>query len=183
MFNFVTYSIKTNLLQKELIMNDLIESHSNKIVELNKQITIQKGKLNKIFYSRLFLFIAAAITFINFFANYPTISIILVPLTVLLFLILLNIEIKISRKTTFFRNMIKVNEIEIDLLNNNYEKLNEGAEFIDKQHNFIADLDIFGKRSIFQILNRTSTYTGRIKLASWLANPFLNKNGIIIKLS
>lgn len=159
-------------------MNDLIELYNTKIVEFNKQISIQKSKANLVFYSRLILFIAAAITFFYLIEKHPNLSITIILLTVILFLILLNIQLKIAREITFLQNLIKVNEIEIDLLNNNYEKLNEGAEFIDKQHNFIADLDIFGKRSIFQILNRTSTYTGRIKLAGWLSNPFLNINEI-----
>ncbi|MDP1746764.1 MAG: hypothetical protein Q8L90_14410, partial [Bacteroidota bacterium] len=164
-------------------MNDLIELYNIKIVEFNKQISVQKSKANLVFYSRLILFIAAAITFFYLIEKHPDLSIAIILLTVILFLILLNIQLKIAREITFLQNLIKVNEIEIDLLNNNYEKLNEGAEFIDKQHNFIADLDIFGKRSIFQILNRTSTYTGRIKLAGWISNPFLNKKEIIERQS
>ncbi|MBA3971387.1 MAG: hypothetical protein H0X46_04470, partial [Bacteroidetes bacterium] len=42
-----------------------------------------------------------------------------------------------------------------------------------------ADLDIFGRKSLFQLLNRTSTYTGRIILASWLTTPFLDKDVIL----
>lgn len=159
-------------------MNNLLEVYNNQNVEFNKQILFQKSRINLIFYSRSILFIAAVIAFFYLFGNHPIISFIVIPFTVLLFLILLNIEVKISRKITFLKNLIKVNEIEIDLLNNDYERLNEGNEFIDKHHNFISDLDIFGKRSIFQILNRTSTYTGRMKLAGWLSKPFSDKNEI-----
>ena len=164
-------------------MNKLIEIYRGRITDFNSLIVIQKSQTNKIFYSRVILFLTAVITFFYLFEKHPNISIIIIPITVILFLILLNIEIKIARKITFLRNLIKVNEIEIDLLNNNYEKLNEGREFIDKQHNFISDLDIFGKKSVFQILNRTSTYTGRMKLAGWLSNPFLNIDEIIERQS
>lgn len=160
-------------------MNKLIELYNNKIVEYNNQITLQKNKTNLVFYSRLILFLTAVIIFYNLFGSHPAISFIIIPLTVVLFLIFLNIEIKIKRKIFFLQNRIKVNEIEIDILNNNFERLNEGTEFIDKQHNFIADLDVFGKKSMFQILNRTSTYSGRNKLAAWLTNPFLIKEEII----
>ena len=78
-----------------------------------------------------------------------------------------------------FKNLIKVNEIEIQLIKKDFNGINEGIEFIDKQHHFISDLDIFGRKSVFQILNRTSTYTGRVKLADWLTNPFLDKKKII----
>ncbi len=161
-----------------LIMIKLIELYNNKNVEFNKQIVFQKSRINLIFYSRSIIFIVAIVAFFYLFGHHPIISFIIIPITVILFLILLSIEIKIAREITFLHNLIKVNEIEIVLLNNNYEKLNEGNEFIDKHHNFISDLDIFGKRSIFQILNRTSTYTGRMKLAGWLANPFTDKDEI-----
>ncbi len=159
-------------------MNERIEIYIKKNLEFDEQIIVQKGRMNLIFYCRSILFITAVVAFFYLIGPRPIISFTVISLTVALFLILLNIEIKIARKITFLQNLIKVNEIEIDLLNNNYEKLNEGNEFINKQHNFIADLDIFGKKSIFQILNRTSTYSGKIKLAAWLSDPFLDKNEI-----
>lgn len=160
-------------------MIKLIELYTNKIVEYKNKITAQKNKANLVFYSRLILFITTAITFFYLVENSPVFSLVTILIAVLLFMVLLNIQLKISRETSFLRNLIKVYETEIDLLNNSYDKLDEGNEFINKQHNFIADLDIFGKKSIFQILNRTSTYTGRIKLANWLSNPFLIKSEII----
>lgn len=160
-------------------MNKLLESHNNRIIEFNKQIEFHKSKTNQIFYSRLFLFIGAAILLYFLLQNQSGIALLIVPLTVAIFLILLYVETKITRNITFLQNRIKVDEIEIDLINNNYEKLNEGKEFINKHHNYISDLDIFGKRSIFQILNRTSTYSGRKKLAGWLSNSLLDKDEII----
>ncbi len=164
-----------------LMMNKLIEYYTNKIVDLNKQIAFQKSRINIVFYSRLIAFIAAIGLFLYLVGNHSALAFIIISITIIVFLFLLNFEIKTSRKIMFLKNLIKVNELEIDLLNNNYEKLNEGNEFIDKHHNFIADLDIFGRRSIFQILNRTSTYSGRTKLAGWLTNPIEIKNEILLR--
>lgn len=36
-----------------------------------------------------------------------------------------------------------------------------GEEFQDSTHSYIKDLDIFGKNSLFQLLNRTNTHQGR----------------------
>ena len=41
-----------------------------------------------------------------------------------------------------------------------------GEEFIDRNHKFSSDLDIFGKNSLFQWINLTKTTFGRKKLAS-----------------
>lgn len=160
-------------------MEQLINRYNLKIEELLKEISEKKKNTNSIFYARTILFLSAFIAFFILVKDHPVIAIILIPVLIIIFLFLLNLEIRISRQTTFLKNLIKVNQIEIDLLNNNYEKFNEGSEFLNKHHNFISDLDIFGKRSIFQLLNRTSTYSGRIRLASWLTSPFLNKEEII----
>jgi DNA mismatch repair ATPase MutS len=160
-------------------MNDLSAYYSNKILEYNTQISEQNKKFNTIFYSRSILFILTIVLFLLFYKTNFSISITIVPITVIVFLYLLNLEIRLKRKTTFLKNLILVNQIEIQLLNKNFQNINEGNEFIDKQHNFLSDLDIFGKRSIFQILNRTGTFTGRMKLAQWLTYPFLDKEKII----
>lgn len=39
-----------------------------------------------------------------------------------------------------------------------------GEEFIDRNHKFSSDLDIFGKNSLFQWINLTKTTFGRKNL-------------------
>ncbi|MGZ4053456.1 MAG: hypothetical protein ACXVPM_01030 [Bacteroidia bacterium] len=160
-------------------MNELSAYYSGKISEYNSQIAGQNKKFNTIFYSRSVLFILTIVLVLFFYKTHPLISVIIIPATVIVFLYLLNLEIKLKRKTTFLKNLILVNQIEIQLLDKDFKNINEGNEFIDKQHNFLADLDIFGKKSIFQILNRTATFSGRTKLAQWLSYPFLDKEKII----
>ena len=160
-------------------MHNLLEFYNTRNLQCNKKIAAQKNQLNSIFYSRLFLFVISLSVFLFFFKSFPFLSFGIIPFIVVVFLFLLHIELKISRKINFLKNLIKVNDVEIELLNNKFEQFYEGKEFIDKQHDFVADLDIFGKKSIFQILNRTSTYTGRVKLAGWLINPFQNKSEIL----
>ena len=160
-------------------MNELLAYYSNKISEYSTRISEQNKKFNTIFYSRSFLFILTIVLFLLFYKTNLTLCISLIPITVIVFLYLLNLEIRLKRKTNFLKNLIIAHQIEIQLLNKNFKNIKEGNEFIDKQHNFLSDLDIFGKRSIFQILNRTGTFTGRMKLAQWLTYPFLDKEKIV----
>ncbi len=162
-------------------MNKLLAYYTNRITEFSEEIEEQNSKLNKIFYSRILLFLLALALFIFFYKTQVLFAYSFAGITVILFLFLLNKELKLKRKTSFLKNLIKVNEIEIQLLKKDFTGINEGAEFIDKQHHFISDLDIFGRKSIFQILNRTSTYTGRIKLAQWLTYPFMDKETIVAR--
>ncbi len=160
-------------------MNNLFTYYTDRISKFNIEIEEQNSKFNRIFYSRIILFLIAVISFYLFYKSQPVFSYLFVAITIIIFLFLLNLEIQLKRKTTFLKNLIKVNEIEIQLLKKDFTGINDGSEFIDKQHHFISDLDIFGRKSIFQILNRTSTFTGRIKLAQWLTYPFLDKAIII----
>lgn len=162
-------------------MNTLLTYYTNRITEFNKEIDEQNSKFNKIFYSRILLFLLALVLFLLFYKTQAVFAYSFAAITVVLFLFLLSMELKLKRKTSFLKNLIKVNEIEIQLLKKDFNGINEGTEFIDKQHHFISDLDIFGRKSIFQILNRTSTYTGRIKLAQWLTYPFMDKETIVAR--
>jgi Ca2+/Na+ antiporter len=64
---------------------------------------------------------------------------------------------------------------ELTALNYDFSSFADGSEFIDRDHAFSLDLDLFGPRSLFQSLNRTVTARGRQILASWLRNPMLEK--------
>jgi hypothetical protein len=43
-----------------------------------------------------------------------------------------------------------------------------GTEFVDKQHPYAVDLDLFGTGSIFELVNTAQTQAGRSRLAQWL---------------
>ena len=43
-----------------------------------------------------------------------------------------------------------------------------GEEFLTPNHPYLGDLDIFGKASLFQLLDQTETRIGAAYLASWL---------------
>lgn len=53
-----------------------------------------------------------------------------------------------------------------------------GAEFVKPEHPFSADLNIFGPKSLFQLLNLTHTFKGRERLAKLLGEPDKSKPAI-----
>jgi hypothetical protein len=58
-----------------------------------------------------------------------------------------------------------INTNEKDYLEKNQLPFENGEEFIDFQHPYGYDLDIFGNHSLFQNYNRTATYIGKKTLA------------------
>ncbi len=47
----------------------------------------------------------------------------------------------------------------------------DGARFADENHPFAADLDLFGRGSLFQRINTARTLAGEATLAAWLKAP------------
>ncbi|MEM9258668.1 MAG: hypothetical protein AAGA62_03415 [Bacteroidota bacterium] len=62
-------------------------------------------------------------------------------------------------------------EGELAALSHDFSRFADGAAFLDGQHPYALDLDIFGPHSLFQFLNRTVTAPGQEKLASALLIP------------
>jgi hypothetical protein len=67
--------------------------------------------------------------------------------------------------------LIRINEDELKCLAGNYYDFESGSEHIPKEHPYANDLDIFGRASIFQYINRTTSEPGSKQLAEYLKSP------------
>src|SRR5690606_15035273 len=65
----------------------------------------------------------------------------------------------------------EINENEILKLENKLSDFPTGQAFINNDHPYVADLDIFGPHSLFQLINRTTTASGNVCLAEWFSQP------------
>ena len=63
-----------------------------------------------------------------------------------------------------------LNKKELSCLGHEFKKYPDGSEFADPGHAWSHDLDIFGRGSLYQYLNRTSTLRGRALLADALTS-------------
>jgi len=52
-----------------------------------------------------------------------------------------------------------------------WDSLDDGKDFIDRDHIYAPDLDLFGRGSLFQLLCSARTHAGRETLSSWMKNP------------
>ncbi|HSZ71322.1 MAG TPA: hypothetical protein VK750_01515, partial [Cytophagaceae bacterium] len=90
-------------------------------------------------------------------------------LTILLggtvFFYLINKHRTIKKKIALYRELIHINEREICALQGDLSAFPAGDEYLETEHPYTHDLDIFGQNSLFQSINRTSTAIGRNKLA------------------
>jgi MutS domain V/MutS domain III len=88
-----------------------------------------------------------------------------------LFLWSVNNHLKIKYLRDKNKILSTLNEDEIKRLDNVFTRTETGVQFDEPNHFYISDLDIFGKQSLFKLLNRTHTYTGGVTLANWLKSP------------
>jgi DNA mismatch repair ATPase MutS len=76
---------------------------------------------------------------------------------------------KLNEAATYHEALAEINHQELIRLRGEWEKIaDDGKEFYEVSHPYTKDLDIFGKQSLFQWLNRTVTPLGRKTLAEWL---------------
>jgi DNA mismatch repair ATPase MutS len=73
----------------------------------------------------------------------------------------------------------KIYSDELNALNSDFSSFDAGKEFADPQHPFASDLDLFGKESVFQMLNRNFSKAGKISLSAVLKD--LEKEGNTIR--
>jgi len=98
---------------------------------------------------------------------------------IILFSILVHFHTILFAKRTFTQNQIQINENEIKYLNNDYSPFDEGKDFVDFNHPYTYDLDVFGESSLFQSLARVVTYQGRLLLAQLMSQPVLSESEIL----
>ncbi len=87
------------------------------------------------------------------------------------FLALLRKHQTIRRERDLNNRLTFINQDEAARLKRQYLRPETGESFVDLTHPYTGDLDVFGKHSLFRLLNRTHTYEGQSRLATWLRSP------------
>ena len=94
------------------------------------------------------------------------------------FLALLKVHTKLFNRKQWLEVEADLLEKELKGLKHDYSCFDEGKEFVNPEHNYSFDLDVFGKKSLFQAINRTCTKIGKRTLGEWLTNHLRNKKQI-----
>ena len=130
---------------------------------------------------RLIVFLAICAIIYFFFGN---INIILPAVAVLiaLFLFLISRHSDLKKEKDKLKALIEINEQELKILETrDFSDLPDGKKFEPEDHEYSRDIDLFGRKSFFQFLNRTALKEGKARLARIL---LANKtNDILKKLS
>ncbi len=97
---------------------------------------------------------------------------------IILFFFLIKKNLQLEKKKRKYIELKKLAEDELLALQHSFTHFANGKEFLDTNHFFSYDLDLFGEGSLFQFLNRTSTINGKQLLANRLTHPSTQKEEI-----
>jgi hypothetical protein len=86
---------------------------------------------------------------------------------------------RLFKRKQWFETLLQINTSELDLLAGNTAHKDSGIRFLAEGHEFAEDLDIFGKRSLFQLIDRSATHEGRESLAHLLNHPIHDEELLI----
>jgi len=158
---------------------EIAQIYTEKIIFYNQKLNKAK-KLNRLYAILRGLTFIVTVLLLVFLYNLGNVFICTtVGLFLIIFLFLIKKNIKIQEEIKYLKEILKINQNELKNLNGDISNFNSGLQFIDSDHKFSYDLDIFGEGSIFQSINRTSTLIGTNLLATWFQNPLLEKNKIL----
>ena len=142
--------------------------YTNNIGSLNKILKQLKTKSSKIAWARFVLFIATVLGLRLLWGNSTMVIVAIAAAGLVGFLWMLSLSSNNKKKQNNTSFLIELNEQEIEILNNNYLHRFDGAIFKQPTHSYENDLDIFGKASLYQYLNRCTSEQGNMLLAQRL---------------
>lgn len=131
-------------------------------------------------YKLIVFFTGIAIAFTLYYFDLYIFMLAQVFVFAILFSYLVRVHNRLLKNKNYCSVMLQINNMCSKRVKGQWPEFADiGEEFENHEHNYTYDLDIFGKSSLFQMINMTSTYSGRHKLAHMLLNPLNTKQAII----
>jgi len=149
------------------------QTFTSRIDQFQQQAKLFQQKYNQISTVRLVSFVGAIVSaiYIGRLTGYWVWGALAFLAGMGVFIALIKRHNQITYQRNQYRFLAQINEEEILRLDNQLKGFADGQEHLPQGHFYASDLDIFGRHSIFQLLNRTTTQRGEQTLANWLLNP------------
>lgn len=152
--------------------------YTQRIDETLRQLSQTKTQINRISLLRVLLFVAGFGGLILFYHSGTWAVVLTVCCTFLPFFILVKVHNRLYFRKEQLETQLKLNQDELEGLEGDYSAFDEGSEFVDAGHPYSYDLDLFGRKSLFQALGRTCTHIGKQTLATWMQHHLTEKAAI-----
>jgi DNA mismatch repair ATPase MutS len=159
---------------------DMGNGYKKRIEKLTRLAETQDKYLSRIANLRMVLVAAAAVCFFLLYrggAEYAAWGTLAAYTAVFIYLIVKHRKAKTYRRRL---SILKgIDSIALKRLMYEWKDLeNDGAEFKSEDHPFSGDLDLYGRSSLFQLMDTTSTWSGKQALREVLESPSLIRKDI-----
>ena len=143
------------------------------IKEITDKIAAIKIKIDRFSILRVALLLVEVVIFITFVSVENKTIVLLMGICLLLpiaiFVVVVKKQNHLIKVDIFYKNLFWVYQNEENLINGLSNGYNNGSAFEDENHPYLSDLDIFGKSSLFELINRCSTKIGIDQLVKHLS--------------
>lgn len=139
---------------------DQIQQYNTEFNKLKTQLLVFSGL-------RIVIFLATIFGVYYVFQNWQ-LAILLGCFGFGAFLYLLSKYTDIKQKRDLYETLVEINTEELKIVSGDFHHRPDGLEFQDAQHSYCLDIDLFGRGSFFQWINRTVIKEGKDLLASIL---------------
>lgn len=156
---------------------DLKQIYKTRLDTFQEQQGQKAKQIWNIGTARLVLFIGMVYCFVRWFGSefeaqlYIYILLGLLPI----FIILLRIHQAAIDAKVLLDQLVLINQKELAAQEQHQAQFDGGIELQESNHDYNADLDLFGENGLFAHLNRTATVSGKRALGHLLQHPYKDK--------
>ena len=150
------------------------EFYQNQIELLNQDLERLKKLLFTSSMLRLAVFFVIIIGIYLMFNNTKVVFAILIA-GIIGFVYLVSRHSDLQYKRDLIKSLLAINTTELRVLDRNFHDLPNGDVYKNPGHHFSQDIDLFGRGSFFQYLNRTSLQSGADVLAKVLTDNSISE--------
>ncbi|WP_272023724.1 MutS-related protein [Olleya namhaensis] len=148
-------------------MTDSNSYYNSNIVNYTTVVSKLYKQLTSLSIARLLVFLITAVGAYFTFGNWGLFSVIII-LGIVLFIFLLSRYTNIKSVYNLKKELITINQDELKIASGDFFEKPDGLTFQEANHNYALDIDLFGRGSFFQFINRTAIEEGSEKLATSL---------------
>lgn len=148
-----------------------VKIYNQRIERLEEDLKVLRRRKNTISWIRFIVTIVAAVVAWQLRTNGWFYIVLPVIIWLAVFLRLVVLAVKNNATIAHHRRLVTINQQEIEVAKGHYTNLPDGSQFALPVHDYANDLDIFGRASVYQYINRTTSEQGNKFLADKLLHP------------
>ena len=138
--------------------------YQERLASAEGQLRKVKQQIARVSTLRVGLFVAGLAGIYCFF-HQPALLTTSICLTFLPFFIFVKLHSRLFHRKKWLETEACVQKEELQALSGDYSSFDDGKAYINPSHPYTFDLDVFGRHSLFQAMNRTCTIFGKDCLA------------------